>query len=121
MDSSSDEAVGAAAETKKKPPAAKGKTAGKGKAAGPKASSSAKESSLLKQSELSLPDSLFQSRISVIWVGLSDILDHLVVSVAESPAEFFAENKNIAGFDNVSCSPPIFLRYGVQLLDPMRL
>jgi DNA topoisomerase VI subunit B len=22
----------------------------------------------------------------------------------KSPAEFFAENKNIAGFDNVSCS-----------------
>lgn len=26
----------------------------------------------------------------------------LIVISAESPAEFFAENKNIAGFDNVS-------------------
>nr|CAB3453005.1 unnamed protein product [Digitaria exilis] len=67
MDSSGDEAAGVAAETMKKPPAAKVKAAGKGKAAGPKASASAKESSLLKQ---------------------------------KSPAEFFAENKNIAGFDN---------------------
>ncbi|PWZ12933.1 DNA topoisomerase 6 subunit B [Zea mays] len=69
MNTSDDEAIAAAAETKKKTPkaaAAKGKATGKGKAAaGPK--TSAKESSLLKQ---------------------------------KSPAEFFAENKNIAGFDN---------------------
>lgn len=29
-------------------------------------------------------------------------LKFVLVRIAESPAEFFSENKNIAGFDNVS-------------------
>jgi DNA topoisomerase VI subunit B len=40
----------------------------------------------------------------VLLVRLSDAFWIFAgVSAAESPAEFFAENKNIAGFDNVSC------------------
>ena len=107
MDTSDGEATAAAAETKKKTPktvAAKGKAA-----AGPKAS--AKESRLLKQSELP-PRSPFSLRISVFWVGLSYAFCIFSgVSPAESPAEFFAENKNIAGFDNVSCSIRTFSRF----------
>lgn len=34
---------------------------------------------------------------------------------AESPAEFFAENKNIAGFDNVCLYFPTFLMYWFPL------
>lgn len=114
MDTSDDEATAAAAETKKKTPkaaAAKGKATGKGKAAaGPKAS--AKESSLLKQSELP-PRSPFSLRISGFSVGLSYAFCIFSgVCAAESPAEFFAENKNIAGFDNVSCSLRAFSRFG---------
>lgn len=37
-------------------------------------------------------------------VGLIDVL----LFFAESPAEFFAENKNIAGFDNVSVKRVMF-------------
>jgi hypothetical protein len=80
MDTSDDETTGAAAETRKKTP---------------KAAASAKESSLPKQSELS-PRSPFSFRISVLWVGLSD-------AFCIFSAEFFVDNKNIAGFDNVSC------------------
>lgn len=116
MNTSDDEAIAAAAETKKKTPkaaaaAAKGKATGKGKAAaGPK--TSAKESSLLKQSELP-PRSHFSLRFSVLWVGLSyTFCIFSGCSAAESPAEFFAENKNIAGFDNVSCSLRTFSRFG---------
>lgn len=35
--------------------------------------------------------------------GWGYLILFLFVVYAESPAEFFAENKNIAGFDNVSC------------------
>ena len=36
----------------------------------------------------------------------------------KSPAEFFAENKNIAGFDNVrgSCARPVGVQASTQIL-----
>jgi len=37
--------------------------------------------------------------------------DFLFFLFAESPAEFFAENKNIAGFDNVSFIYLIFEKF----------
>lgn len=45
-----------------------------------------------------------------------NILSFWVCFIAESPAEFFAENKNIAGFDNVSFLPnSIAVIYWFQL------
>jgi DNA topoisomerase-6 subunit B len=58
----------------------------------------AKESVLKQSQSLSLS-------LSHIYVCISVCIsrnDFLFFLFAESPAEFFAENKNIAGFDNVS-------------------
>lgn len=50
-----------------------------------------------------------------IWaaaaVTLRKVLFHVICVLVgtESPAEFFAENKNIAGFDNVSSLPRVLL------------
>jgi hypothetical protein len=57
--------------------------------------------SLLKQSQCF---SLWIHYKNPILVRPFSFLSLLFFFFAESPAEFFAENKNIAGFDNVSFS-----------------
>jgi DNA topoisomerase VI subunit B len=41
--------------------------------------------------------------------GLALSLNFVLIRIAESPAEFFSENKNIAGFDNVSFLQAMFI------------
>jgi DNA topoisomerase-6 subunit B len=62
----------------------------------------AKESVLKQSQSLSLSLSLSLSHIYVCISVCISRNDFLFFLFAESPAEFFAENKNIAGFDNVS-------------------
>lgn len=70
----------------------------KGKAKTPRKT----KESLLKQSQsLSIYAYIYVCGCIHICIGRSLKLIWCV-AFAESPAEFFAENKNIAGFDNVS-------------------
>lgn len=78
----------------------------------PKSKTPAKKpkDSVLEQSQ-SLYSSLYIKFVSFLYLGLILIgILGFQFFTAESPAEFFAENKNIAGFDNV-CPFLLFLKF----------